>query len=707
MKSIKSNKLKVHGKDKSPFYLRLLSERRLMYVIAAYIITCGALLYPFFGGAPPREGDIAKKDYISPATTTFIDTAATGHARNQAARTAGKVYRIQPSLNTELDTLFKSLASVFESGDTAARQNLAENLTRQGLSAEAVSFILSLNGEEVMTVLRLDVYATLRHITVGGILTDSDLKELDKHIEGAALKEEVTGKYMPAVLDIIRVYVTDNLEVDTEASETLKEEARNRVSPVKGVVKKDEIIVGRGRRITQHHIDIFNALGIGQRVMSNMRLGGICLFTALVFLITGVVMKNHRRKVYNDEKRLAIFLILIVLTVTSSVLLSVYSSGYLIGASVGAMSLLVGFMLDPLLVVFAVPLLSGVIVLATGLQLGHFVVAVVISIVAYIFVSRRRLEDALLRGGAAIWAGSIITIFSLTLLNYDSLQQAFMDVAVFGSLNGILSFVMAMGLMPAFEKIFNITTPHRLLELSNPAQPLLRRLLVEAPGTYHHSISVANLAETAAELVGADALLVRTAAYYHDIGKLKRPYFFTENQLTPANQFSGVSPTLGSLVISSHVKDGIDLAREHNLPHEITAIIPQHHGTNLISFFYQEAKDEAVEGEKVSKERYRYGGPKPQSLEAAIIMLADSSEASVRSLREPTPKNIETLVNTIVKKRLIDGQLDECNITLQQIDTVRKTFIQTLSRMYHSRVEYPELKEEEIRHAPSEERPEL
>ena len=715
MKSIKGAELTASNGNTKRISFRFSYDRRTLYTVAAYVLVCCALLYPSYSGAPLRVGDIAKKDYTSPATTYYIDTAATTRTRTEAALRTGQVFRILPSLNTDLEALFKSLSSVQESKDAAAAQNLAEKLKRQGISTEIVSFILSLNKEEIMTRLRLDVYAILRRISENGVLNNDLLMHLDDTIDEAARENELPEKYLPAVKEIIKVNLTRNLEVDKEANRRLAAEASQHATPVKRMVKADEIIVRRGDRITQQQIDMLKALGMGKAIIPHFRLWGLCLFVAIVFLLIGAVLKNFSKKVYHDEKLLAIFLILIVFflilivfTGILATLFSVYSFGYLIAASVGAMSLLICFVLDPLLVVFTGPMISGVVVMTMGLQLRHFLLAVVVSFVAYIFASRRRQEDALLRAGVAVGISGIITIFALTLIYFENFRQSFVDVLLFGSINGIISFVVAMGLMPAFEKVFNITTPHRLLELCNPAQPLLKRLLVEAPGTYHHSIFVGNLAEMAAEFIGADALLARAAAYYHDIGKLKRSYFFTENQLISSNQLSGVSPTLGALVISSHVKDGIDIAHEYNLPPEIVQIIPEHHGTNLISFFYQEAKDEAAKGDEISKDRYRYPGPKPQSLEAAIIMLADSCEASVRSLKEPTPKHIEAQVNSIVKTRLVDGQFDECNITLKQIDTIRATFIQSLTRMYHARLEYPELKEDIYdKHRTPDERPDL
>ncbi|HHY59606.1 MAG TPA: HDIG domain-containing protein, partial [Clostridia bacterium] len=257
------------------------------------------------------------------------------------------------------------------------------------------------------------------------------------------------------------------------------------------------------------------------------------------------------------------------------------------------------------------------------------------------------------------------------------------------------------GSLPFLETTFGITTSLRLLEMSNPNQPLLKRLLLEAPGTYHHSILVGNLAEAAADAVRADGLLARVGAYYHDIGKLKRPYFFIENQLTAENPHDKLSPTLSNLIIMAHVKDGLELAKEHQLPKVVTDIIAQHHGTSLISFFYNKAVNQAQEGrhDPVSEDDFRYEGPKPQTKEAAIVMLADSVEAAVRSIQKSNPGRMEATVRRVIKEKLEDGQLEECELTFKELDIIAQAFVRVLSGFFHSRIEYPEhvLKEIERR----------
>jgi putative nucleotidyltransferase with HDIG domain len=257
--------------------------------------------------------------------------------------------------------------------------------------------------------------------------------------------------------------------------------------------------------------------------------------------------------------------------------------------------------------------------------------------------------------------------------------------------SGFLSAVLAVGSYAAVGRLFGILTTMQLLELANPTQPLLRRHLTEAPGTYHHSIMVGNLAERAAEVIGADSLLVRVAAYYHDIGKLERPWVFLENQADPAtNIHNSLPPIESAQLICAHVPDGVRLAERYSLPPRVTELIPQHHGTRLVSFFYQQACEQTQE--TVDPKDFCYPGPAPQSREAALLMLADSTEAAARAQRDHSHEAIERLVEHIARQRLEDSQFDNCNLTLRDLTQIKAAFVTLLSGIYHPRIAYPTAK---------------
>jgi hypothetical protein len=261
-----------------------------------------------------------------------------------------------------------------------------------------------------------------------------------------------------------------------------------------------------------------------------------------------------------------------------------------------------------------------------------------------------------------------------------------------------LAAVVVSAILPLLESIFKCTTDIKLLELASLNHPLLRQLVVHAPGTYHHSMLVGTLAESAAEAIGGNALIARVGSYYHDIGKMLTPEYFVENQMGRENKHDRLSPSMSALIITAHVKDGIKLAKEYKLPQRIMDIIPQHHGTNLITYFYNKAKElEDPTVQQVQEADYRYPGPKPQTREAAIVMLADKAEASSRVLIEATPQRIKSLVQRVVNSVFMDGQLDECDLTLRDLQQINDAFVRTLIAIYHHRIEYPVVESEEMK----------
>jgi len=256
-------------------------------------------------------------------------------------------------------------------------------------------------------------------------------------------------------------------------------------------------------------------------------------------------------------------------------------------------------------------------------------------------------------------------------------------------MGGLLSSVLTIGTLPIWENLFGVITPIKLLELANPNQPVLKRLLMETPGTYHHSIIVANLAERAADAIGANGLLVRVGAYYHDIGKLERPYYFKENQLYADNPHDKLDPILSTRIIQSHTQYGVEMAKRYNVPSIIHDFILQHHGTTPVVYFFHKAKNNTEQ--EIKLEDFRYLGPKPNCREVAILMMADTVEAAVRSLSDHTPKTVEELIRKLIHDKLEDGQLDDSNLTIRDLNTISEAFSSVISGIFHERVKYPQV----------------
>ncbi len=322
--------------------------------------------------------------------------------------------------------------------------------------------------------------------------------------------------------------------------------------------------------------------------------------------------------------------------------------------------------------------------------LSYFIFAFVGSLVGIFSLAGAESRTAFVRAGALVALANVYIVSAFALLQ-GSAETLVADV-VGGLVNGALVAVLAAGLLPLLEHPFERTTTFTLLELSNLNAPILRYLILTAPGTYHHSMTVGTLAEAAAEAIGANALLCRVGAYYHNIGKTTHPTYFIENQHDAASRHDKLAPSLSRTIVMSHVKDGIELAQAYGLPEALVDLIPQHHGTRLVSYFYQRAKEAADPGlQAVNEEDYRYPGPKPQTREAAILMLADAVEAATRTLSEPSLARIRGAVQKIINSIFVDGQLDECDLTLRDLHLIANSFVRILTGIFHQRVEYPGL----------------
>ena len=491
-------------------------------------------------------------------------------------------------------------------------------------------------------------------------------------------------------------FVNPNLIYNHEVTEKAREEARQAVEPVR--ILKGALIVTEGEQVTDAHIGQLEALGLQRQGADYAILVGLCIMMLIIFVVIGIYILLYENDIYQKPSLLFLYGLIIVLTLLFSVAGNFFS-GFLIPVAMGIM--LIAVLFNHRLALLTTIVFGLIIGLVTGGDFRFILIALMGGLVAIYGVYKVNRRDDLAKAGlyvSALNAVAIVGIFLFTgavRLEYDFLRDFSVGILA-GVGNGIFSAVMAIGLLPYLETGFGLTTSVTLLELANPNQKLLKRLLREAPGTYHHSIIVANLAEAAAESVGADPLLARVGAYYHDIGKLKRPYFFCENQIAQTNPHERISANLSKLIITSHTKDGAEIGRKDKLPQVILDIIQQHHGTSLMTFFYMRAAENSTDRDKVEESSFRYEGPRPHSKEAAIVMLADSVEAAVRSMVKPSAGKVEGMVRKIAKEKLNDGQLDESNLTLGEVDCIVDTFIHILSGIFHTRIEYPEKELKEI-----------
>lgn len=477
--------------------------------------------------------------------------------------------------------------------------------------------------------------------------------------------------------------ITANMLYDHVATEAEKEKAAAMVERV--VYKKGQYIVQAGEPITENQLETLKELGIIKDDTADISLTvGVGLVVFIILLITGLYFVYFDREVAKSPSSL-----LLISTVMSFVLLICYAIShfnvYMMPAAMAGMLLTI--LLKPELaaiVNFSVSILISI--LLEG-NLGIGIMSLCGGMVGIYIVNSPQQRNTIVLAGIGVGLINVLSIIGIELMGTATYKTT-LQTALYGLGGGLLTGVLTVGTLPVWENLFKVITPLKLVELSNPNQPIMKRLLMEAPGTYHHSVIVANLAESAADSIGANDLLARVGAYYHDLGKLKRPYFFKENQLSDDNPHDKLNPTLSTYVITMHTKDGIDIARQYKVPEKIQNFIVEHHGTTPVRYFYHKAKSQ---DENVKLEDFRYSGPKPQSVETAIVMMADTVEAAVRALPEPTPDKIDKLIRKLIREKLEDGQFDECPITLSDLNIIANTFTSVVTGIVHERIEYPDI----------------
>lgn len=507
---------------------------------------------------------------------------------------------------------------------------------------------------------------------------------------------------------LAQALIEPNLTFNQRETEARKELARKSVKPVYFKIKKGEMLVREGERIGPEHLlrlseadKSFNRIDMIGRVPAMAILIGFLLFVVYIVSLRGTksIRGDNRDIIFSASILLAVFVFFWAYDYVADELARGFgafsSTALLFAMPVATGAMLISIFQGTVMAVTFSLIISVLSSLITGGRVEFFLYFFVSSVVAAYGVRSCHERGILIKTGLIV--GLMNAILALAVeMTYGSLYSLeALVAAACGFFGGLLSGIIATGILPLVEMSFGFTTDIKLLELGNLDQPLLRELMVRAPGTYHHSVIISNMVEATAKAVQANPLLAKVSAYYHDIGKMKKPLYFVENQTGSENKHERLAPSMSSLILISHVKDGAELAKKHKLGREIIDIIQQHHGSSLITFFYQKAKERMVsKGSKsteIKEEDFRYPGPKPQTKEAGLVMLADMVEAAARSLVDPTPARIQGMVQKIINKVFSDGQLDECELTLKDLHEIAKSFNKTLSGIFHHRIEYPEV----------------
>jgi putative nucleotidyltransferase with HDIG domain len=666
-------------------------------------------------------GDIATKEVKSSQDVLIEDVRSTQEKRAEAERAVLSVYDYDPAVLTAAEnrvrTSLESLVRLLRPSFTSKEWQLLEKERFNPAFGEAALQLLApvlkkgvvndrdlLDPDSERGILIRDIHTRIERRSRAPF-TFLDFREARGKLRSQVeILPSAPGKEFPSVaLKIAESFLRPNLTFNMAETEDRKTRARENVHPVYFQVKRGEVIVRAGERIEEDDLLKIRALREAQEkgnILIILLGMGLLTFFALASLYE--FSTKNIRKISLSQKDL---LFLATVLLGSMALLKLYqlmtdvlggqffsipSSSYLYLFPLATGAMLVRIVLhSEAAIVFAV-LSSFFSALLMGNQLFFFIFSMVGGVVGAHRVARCEQRTILLKAGLSVGGINLVMILAYNMVSGSLFRMGLLSDLVLGMAGGVLASVLLLGLTPIIESLFGYTTDIKLLELANMDTPLLKDLVLQAPGTYHHCIMVGNLVEAAAKSISANPLLARVSAFYHDVGKLKKPLYFIENAGRLDNRHDHISPTMSSLILISHVKDGVELARENRLGDRIARIIQQHHGTTLTSFFYQKAKArENPEMESFNEEDFRYPGPKPQTKEAGIVMLADAVEAASRGLTDPTPARIQGLVQKIISQIFLDGQLEECELTLKDLHEIETSFSRILTAFFHQRIEYP------------------
>ncbi len=453
-------------------------------------------------------------------------------------------------------------------------------------------------------------------------------------------------------------------------------------------VKKNELIVEKGARITKQHLAMLGPLyRFYYKISTSSYALGLALFMMMIIGVFLIYLRRTEPKTAANLRYLGIVCLLDILLFTGCKVIALLSANIYFLPFTAFMMLTAMLISSNTAVINCVlsSMVCAVLFWGKADALPVFLTSGLIGIYA---VGDLRSRFQIIAAGLKAGAAASLSIVALELVNSSGRGVCLSD-GIWGISNGALSSFIVMGLLPVLEHAFKLSTNITLLELSDMSHPLLKELALKAPGTYLHSHLVGNLAEAACEAIGANSLLARIGSYYHDIGKIHKAEYFSENETTVKSKHERLKASMSSLVIGNHVKEGMDMAQRFNLTRQITDIIQQHHGTGLMYFFYKKALEDINGSGALKEQDYRYPGPKPQTKEAAVVLLADSVEASSRTLTDPTPGKIRNMIQRVINNKFIDNQLDECDLTLRDLFKIGEAFVRILIAAFHVRTEYP------------------
>jgi len=685
------------------------------------LVTAGALILAMTAilgvDVAPRldlqVGDVAPSDIKAPKAITFTNPILTAQAQ-QSARdlvpfqydfTSERAIAIATEQLAAFSRRVLPIDTAFYASTAPAQRQSILNEALPDLTAETRTTLLSLDAKRWIAV-RAEASRIL-DVTERTELRDTEVAETRLH-----LTERMAGGLSDSERQLAAELIAPVLVPNSSFSQSLTDQRRDdaaaAVAPVVDKFVQGEVIVRAGTKIDDVDLARIHALGLDTAAAPDVAgIGGWFLLTGLlVMLLLGWIWRFRRE--FWHRSNVLLLVALVVVIATFAVKLTAGRAAMPFALPMAGIGILITVLLDAeiAVIVIAVGAILAGAVNGPSLELGTYVMLG--GLAGVLAIRRGDRLATFIQAGAAVFVAQAVVVTAFSLLGERD-PTGVLQLIGAAALSAGIAAVATIGTFAVLGSVFGLLTVFQLLELANPSQPLLRRLLIETPGTYHHSLMVGNLAERAAEVIGADPLITRVAAYYHDIGKLANPVAFIENQAGGENVHDQLTPEESAQILKQHVADGIDLAYQSRLPKPLIAFIPQHHGTAIMSFFHAKARELAAEpfggleteegrraADAIDPRRFRHAGPKPQSREAALIMLADGVEASVRSLSSRDEPAIRSMVKRIIAERIDDGQFDECELTLRDLSLIEDAFVTQLLGMYHQRVAYPQNKVVEL-----------
>ncbi|MDL1964062.1 MAG: HDIG domain-containing protein [Deltaproteobacteria bacterium] len=724
------------------------------FILIGFTIVFTIILYPplVITKHSYKLGDVAKRDIKASKDFFIEDKEATEENRKKAAEKVLTVYDNNTSLPLKLSRnvkeAFAELYEVFEAYNKASPNKEIKSLNEQFRALkesfeEKIGFTVS---DDAYKILIKENFSSnianlasriLTEIINNGVVINKEilLNESDKgiilrdietkteriiynlklfygpdqaktmvRIIAQPLLKDMNYNLVNLVVNFVQKLIQPNITLNTNETEERKKRAAAEIKPILYKIKAGEMLLREGERITRVQLLKLKSLQsqTEKKQILPISVGAAMLMMCLLILTYILHIKHDSRFARNHNKNLmamACMLIAILLLVRVSAPLS------------EALSQNSGFAISPSSIIYGIPIASGAmtICLLLGLNIAipfamvtaactaiifqnrfeFFIYFLLNSTMAAYWIQNCRERKVFIEAGLKVGLLNMVLSTAITLYLSDFFAFNILEIWAFAFMGGIIAGIITTGIAPLVEIAFGYTTDITLLELANLEMPIFRQLMIEAPGTYHHSVIVGNMVEAAATEIGANPLLAKACGYYHDIGKIKKPLYFIENQKNGKNKHDKLAPSMSKHILVSHVKEGVEIAKQNKLGQAIIDTIRQHHGTSLISYFYEKAKKQKGE-DAVEIDDFRYPGPKPQTKEAGLVMLADVVEAASKSLDNPTPSRIQRVVQNLINKIFSDGQIDSCELTLKDLHKIAKTFNRVLSGIHHHRIEYPE-----------------